>query len=479
MAEPKTLLKYPEPHSQVSFPVFKIHGEAPKGPIEKFLSLFADVRAGEGVTALLMALNAFVLLGGYYLLKTARESLILPGAGARNEALLSGAQAVLLMAVIPLYGWIGSRVNRLKLVAGADLFFAVNLVIFAAVGHGGSGLGNAYAAAFFIWVGIFNVFVISQFWAFANDIYTEGQGRRLFPMIAVGSAVGAVLGSERAAALSKAHHPPPELMLLCAIALLICIAIVFVVNRREILREDPVSAREAEEPLGRDGGFQLLKRDRYLFWIAVLAVLLNVVNFSGEYLFKQLVQNESIARFGAEVASKAARQDFTGALMGNYYKWYNAAALAIQLIVVSRLMRYAGVRAALFVLPCFALVGYSAAAIAPVLVMVRVLKVAENSVDYSLQKTVEQTLYLPTSREAKYKAKAAVDTFCKRFGDVIGSGVIYAVGAIGGQFGYVTGPGVITPAAILRSIAVISAVITLAWFWSATRIAKEHRKRTV
>jgi ATP:ADP antiporter, AAA family len=104
MSDPKTLLKYPEPPSQISFPLFKTEGEQPKNAVEKLLCLFADVRAGEGVSALLMGLNVFLLLAGYYLLKTAREALILPGAGAKNEAYLAAAQALLLVGVIPLYG---------------------------------------------------------------------------------------------------------------------------------------------------------------------------------------------------------------------------------------------------------------------------------------------------------------------------------------------------------------------------------------
>ena len=459
MAEPKTLLKYPEPPSLVSFPRFKTEGEKPKSAVEKCLSLFADVRAGEGVSALLMGLNVFLLLAGYYLLKIAREPLILTGFGAKYEAYLAGAQAILLLGVIPLYGWIGSRVNRLKLVAGANLFFALNLVVFAAIGYAEVHVSNSYGAVFYVWLGIFNVFVISQFWAFANDIYTEGQGRRLFPMIGVGSALGAVAGA-RLAGHGPRNFSPFELMLLCAVALLISIGIVLAVSRRETPREDAASAREAEEHLGRDGGFQLLARDRYLFWIAVLAVTLNVVNACGEYVIRQLVQNESILRYGAAAASLKQRQDYIQVFMSDYLTWYNAVALVSQLLLVSRLMRYAGVRASLFILPCVSLAGYSAAAFAPLLGLMRVVKVAENSVDYSLQNTVNQALFLPTSREAKYKAKAAVDTFCKRFGDMAAAVVVR------------TGAG-------LRAICAFSVVLALAWLWSAMRIAKEHRKRTV
>jgi AAA family ATP:ADP antiporter len=198
-----------------------------------------------------------------------------------------------------------------------------------------------------------------------------------------------------------------------------------------------------------------------LFWIAVLTVALNLVNYSGEYVLNRLLVNESILRYGA---SHAQRVQFMTAFSGEYQTWYNTVALVMQLLLVSRLMRYAGVRACLFILPCISLAGYSSAAALPVLGLVRVLKVAENSVDYSLQNTVNQALFLPTSREAKYKAKAAVDTFCKRFGDLISAGLVFAVSAFG---------------AGLRAMCGVAILLTLVWLWSATRVAKEHRKRTV
>ncbi len=457
MAEPNSLLKYPEQPSQVSFPLFKTEGERPKNFIEKALSIFADVRAGEGVSALLMCVNVFLLLTGYYLLKTAREPLILTRFGAEVKTYAYAGQALVLLGVIPFYGWIGARVNRLKLVAGSNLFFAVNLLIFAVVGRAGVPVG----VLFYIWVGIFNVFVISQFWAFANDIYTEGQGRRLFPMIGVGSALGAVAGAALATFLSRNFGSPFQLMALCAATLLISIGIVFVVNKREVAREPAELAREAVEPLGREGGFQLLLRDRYLFWIAVLSVLLNIVNSSGEYLLSSMVKHESLVRYASSVAEQ---NRFIATYMGAYLTWYNAVALALQLLLVSRLMRYAGVRAALFILPCISLAGYSAAAAIPALSLVLAVKVAENSVDYSLQNTIFQALFLPTSREAKYKAKAAVDTFCKRFGDVLTAVVVFAAR----QWHAGT-----------REIAAFSAALALVWLWSATRVAREHRKRTV
>src|SRR6185369_13624572 len=217
-----------EIHHTRSLPNFQTVGEPPKNGAEKLLSYVADVRSGEGWSALLLLINVFLLLFAYYLLKTVREALILTEGGAYVKAYSSAGQAALLMVLVPLYGFIGTKVVRIKLITGLLLFFAANLVLFYIAGAGGAQEG----VVFYIWVGIFNVFVISQVWAFANDIYTEAQGKRLFPMIGVGSSLGAWLGAqgaERLVAIFKAT--PYQLQLIAAGILLICCALLVVVNR--------------------------------------------------------------------------------------------------------------------------------------------------------------------------------------------------------------------------------------------------------
>ncbi len=460
MEEPKTLIKYPEHPSRITFPAFKTDGEPPKSVIEKLLSLFADVRAGEGVTALLLAFNILVVLAGYSLLKVTREPLILTQGGAEVKSYSSAGQAILLLLAIPFYGWVSTRVNRLKLLVGLNLFFAINLVLFSAAGRAGMHVG----VVFYVWLGIFNLFTVSQFYAFANDIYKEGAGRRLFPMIVFGQSLGAVVGASLATALFRRLRSPYELMLLTAVLLVVSMGITFVVDRREVRRGGTEASREAARPLGAEGGFHLVLRDRYLLWIGVLTVLLNWVNSSGEWVLSRLLTNESIQRFGGTVAAAGQRQQFIGAFMGEYQTWTNVVGLLAQLFLVSRLIRYAGIRKSLFVMPCISLASYATMAFAPVLGLVRMLKLAENSSDYSLQNTLRPALFLPTAREAKYKAKAAIDTFCARMGDVLAGVVVFITTTTGGGF---------------QQVASFSVVLVLAWLWAASRIAKEHRKRTV
>ena len=141
--------------------------------LDRSLSLITEVRAGEGTSALLLAANVFCLLAFYSVLKVVRESLILSEGGAEVKSYSAAGQALLLLAIVPAYGAVASRVNRLRLVCGVTLFFASHLVIFYLLGAAGVRVG----VAFFLWIGIFNLVVIAQFWAFANDLYGTERGK--------------------------------------------------------------------------------------------------------------------------------------------------------------------------------------------------------------------------------------------------------------------------------------------------------------
>jgi AAA family ATP:ADP antiporter len=211
-SEPRTLLTHPELKSHQSLPVFKTFGEPPKSPLERLLSIFADVRSGEGLGALLLALNIFLLLAGYSVMRPARDGLILSEGGAEAASYSAAAQAVLLTLVVPLYGWLGTRVRRIRLIAIVMTFFSVTLVGF----YIGGRMGLREGVAFYIWIGLINVFIVSQFWAFANDLYTEGQGRRLFPFIGVGQSLGALLGAAAVTQLIRALGYTPYTLIIIA-----------------------------------------------------------------------------------------------------------------------------------------------------------------------------------------------------------------------------------------------------------------------
>jgi len=420
------------------------------------MAYLVDVRAGEGVGALLFAFNLFLLLGAYYLLKTAREALILTQGGAEVKSYSAAGQAVLLLVIVPLYGAFASRVGRVRLVAGVMLFFASNLAIFIVCGR----MGFREGVAFFLWVGVFSVMVISQLWGFANDLYTRRQGERLFPLLGLGSSLGAWVGAVVAGRLIRSTGPY-GLMTAGAVILVCSAALTVWINHRHAPEANPSARRVLGQPLGKEGGFELIFRDRYLMLIAALVVLLNIVNTSGEFLLSKLVVAEAARAFpGAALA--AARERFIGEFYGSFFGWVNITALALQSFLVSRIFKAIGPGGALFVGPTIAVVGYSVILVAPLLGLVRVLKILDNSCDYSIQNTARQTLFLPTSREAKYKAKAAIDAFCMRFGDVLQAGVVYAGTALG---------------FVVSSFAALNLAFTVVWICLATILARAYKKR--
>jgi AAA family ATP:ADP antiporter len=460
-SEARTLVTHPELRSHQTVPVFNTLGEPRKGALERVLSVFADVRAGEGLSALLLALNVFLLLAGYSLMKPARDGLILTEGSAELASYSAAAQAVLLMGVVPLYGWLGTRVVRVRLIAIMMTFFAATLVGFYVMGRAGAREG----IAFYVWLGIINVFIVSQFWAFANDLYTEGQGRRLFPMIGVGQSLGAWVGAAAVTPLvTGLNYTPYTLMLIGALVLLVALGLTLLVNRRETRRAGPEAAAVERTPLGPQGGFELVFKDRYLLWIAALIVLLNVVNTTGGYVLNRLIVVEAQNRFATSPDALAASRQFVTAFSGSISATVNLVGFLLQLLVTSRVIRLMGVRGALFILPVLALVNYSIIAVAPILAVVRIGKILENSTDYSIQNTIRQALFLPTSREAKYKAKAAIDTFFTRGGDVLSAGFV--------------GLGQLVGAAV-PVFAGLNVGLTAVWLVIAGQIAKEHRRKTV
>ena len=166
--------------------------------------------------------------------------------------------------------------------------------------------------------------------------------------------------------------------------------------------------------------------DRYLLLIAFLMLVYNLVNTNGEYILGKTVVMLYTAAHGAAAAGGLEEKKMIGEFYGNFFTMVNLIAAGIQAFVVSRVLKHFGVRVALLVLPVVAMAGYISMAFVPLLSFIRAGKMAENSLDYSLQNTTRNALYLPTSREAKYKAKQANDTFFVRLGDVLSAGVVFA-----------------------------------------------------
>jgi AAA family ATP:ADP antiporter len=391
----------------------------PKTWPERLLAPIADVRRDEVASVLVMTLIMFLILAAYYMIKTAREVFILGEGGAEVKSYSSAGQAILLLFLVPAYGAFASRVNRMQLVQWVTLFFVSHLGLFLLALGAGLHIGIPY----FLWVGIFNLMVIAQFWAFAADLYTPEQGKRLFPLIGVGSSLGAWIGAVRAGQVMEAVGP--NRLLVAAVGLTACVFLARIVNRVTRRPETGRPHASGDQPLGREGGFGLIRSDRYLMLIAGLTILLNIVNTSGEYLFGRYVVETAHATHGSGPETAAARDQYIGGVYSRLFSTVNLLGFLLQMFVVSRVFKFLGVGKSLYIHPIVALSGYLLMLRAPSITAMGYLKVADNSIDYSLGNTTKQALWLPTSREAKYKAKQAVDSFFVRMGDVVQAGLVF------------------------------------------------------
>jgi AAA family ATP:ADP antiporter len=202
--------------------------------------------------------------------------------------------------------------------------------------------------------------------------------------------------------------------------------------------------------------------NRYLLLIAMLMLVYNLVNTTGEYILGKTVLTLYERAHGAASAGGIDETRVIGEFYGNYFTLVNVLSAVFQAFLVSRVLKYFGVRIALLVLPTVALIGYTGMAFVPLLSFIRTVKLAENSIDYSLQSTTRNALYLPTTREAKYKAKQANDAFFVRFGDVLSAGLVFA-GTRWLSFGS-------------RQFAYVNVALTVIWLVLAVAIGRRFER---
>jgi AAA family ATP:ADP antiporter len=430
---------------------------------ERWLGAFTEVHSGEGRTALLFAANIFLVLMAYYVLKPVREALILGEGSAELKSYMSAVQVILLAFAVPAYGHLVARLPRIRLINVVTGFFVACLVVFFLAAQAGAPI----AIPFFLWIGIFNLMIVAQFWSFANDVYTKEEGERLFVIVGFGASLGAVVGARVADRLIEPLGI--NLLLLLGGALLVVQALLTnQIDRRERARRPPRAAAEPvagpAKPSGGTSAFTMVFRSRYLLFIAIMLMLLNLVNTTGEYILGRIVEHSAAEALASGRAGGLSEQQLIGDFYSKYFTLVNVLGLVLQLFVVWRVVKYLGVGFAVMVLPILSLGAYNVLVFFPLLPAVLTAKVLENSTDYSLNNTVRNMLFLPCSYEEKFSAKQAIDSFFVRIGDVL-SALLVFVGA--------------TMLALQpRGFAAVNAVLVVAWLLLAWRVGREYAKKT-
>jgi len=444
---------------------------------ERLLRLFTEVKPGEGGTALMMFANVFLILLAYYFIKPLREGWIavsdIEGLTKMEvKAYSSFAQSILLLFVVGWYARLADRWDRVTLFTRATLFCISNMVIFWFLQpHFFFDQLPLSGIVYYLWVGMFGVFVVAQFWTYCADVYTDERGKRMLPFIAIGATSGAAFGSWVVDKLVASGSVPTEYLLLIAtLPLFASIVLVHKVDQRE----DHHGATANKQVQGKDAsdasiwsGAKLVLVSKFLLLAALVTLFTNWVNTNGENLLFRVIQESLAVQAGAQgISDQRALQEFvrdgTTGFYGNFYFWVNSVALLLQAFVASRLLKYGGFAAILLILPVLALFSYTMVALLPVLAVVKLMKIAENATDYSLNNTSRHVLWLPVSSAMKFRGKPAIDTLYVRLGDGLAAiTVLVGVHLL-----------VLTTAQFF----VFNVFLVLCWLVAGVLLVKEHRR---
>jgi AAA family ATP:ADP antiporter len=356
----------------------------------------------------------FCVLCGYYVLRPLRDEMGVQG-GVENLPLLFSATFAAMLAVVPVFGFAASRLPRRRLVPWTYLFFVANVLVFYALFSSGVAPA-AVARAFFVWVSVFNLFVVSLFWSLMADLFHPGQAARLFGFISAGGSCGALAGPTLTALLAA---PLGTANLLLVSAGFLGLALVCI---RGLMRGSgapghslPGGAPPAADSIGGTtwSGLAVIARSPYLLGI-VGYVLLYTVLLGFAYL--------ELARLVANTYHDSAQRT---ALFAQVDLAVNVLTLLGQLLLVAKLVEKFGVGAALALLPALGLAGFAVIGLAPVLAVLVVFQVVRRAADYAIARPAREMLFTVLTREAKYKSKNFIDTVVFRGGDAA-SGWVYA-----------------------------------------------------
>ena len=328
--------------------------------LDRFLCVFTDVQPGEGANALLMFVNVFLILCAYYFVKPLREGWIAVsdiGGLSKMEvkAYSSFGQSLLLIPVVWYFGRLSGRYRRSDLIIRSTLFCMVNLILFWAIQPGFFIENLPYSGViFYLWVGMFGVFVVAQFWAFAADIYSEERGNRMIPLIAVGATSGAACGSWLTEILVNSRLFSTEWLLMVAMIPLAASVILYrlVDHRMPRQTKEPDRPRKPEDNRQNTGqsAITIIFSSRFLLATAAITLILSWVNTNGENLLFRVIQEYLREQALTQRISDSDRllaftRDGTTAFYGDFYFWVNIIALLLQAFVASRILKYGGFRA--------------------------------------------------------------------------------------------------------------------------------------
>jgi AAA family ATP:ADP antiporter len=425
--------------------------------LQRWLARVVNARPVE-VRALLWSFAYFFcLLAGYYVLRPLRDEMGIAG-GVRNLPWLFTATFVVMLAVVPVFGAVVSRLSRRVFIPLVYHFFVANIAIFWLLLT--FDIQKLHVArVFFVWISVFNLFAVSVFWSFMADLYASEQGKRLFGFIAAGGSAGALLGPALTVGLAVPLGP----VNLLVVAALLLEAAVLCASRLEAAAPQlkpatPEPAAPARQPdaTGLGGGWlagiAMVLRSPYLAGIALWVALLSL---AGTFLYFQQANIVAAASDDPAVRTRIfATIDLAIGIL----------TIIVQFIVTGRLITRFGAGPAAALLPLVFCLGFLALGFTPMLWVVIAFQAAQRAANFAISNPAREVLFTVLDREEKYKAKNVIDIVVFRGGDAVSGWLFAALRGAGLELG---------------AISLATVPVTAAWLALALALGRAHERRAL
>jgi AAA family ATP:ADP antiporter len=377
------------------------------GTFVRLLQKAVDVRAEEVRALVLGFIYYFLILSSYYVIRPIRDDFGAAGGIENLPWMFTGTLVVMLIANA-LFAALVSKFSRRRFIPIAYRFLIVNLLIFLVLLMTISKGNQVWVGrAFFIWTSVFNLFVISVFWAFMVDVFSTDQGKRLFGFISVGGTLGAIVGAAITATLVR-KVGTLNLLLICAVLLELSAQCVRFFPRTESAIKKET---KAEAPVGGRiwAGIVHNIRSPYLMGISSYMLLYAITS--------TLLYFQQVGIAASAFADRGARTAF----FAQIDLVVNVLTILCQALLTGRLLKWFGVGATLAILPALSVLGFTTMGIAPTLAVLVIFLTLRRAGNFAIARPARETLFTVVSREDKYKSKNFIDTVVYRTGDQIGA----------------------------------------------------------
>jgi AAA family ATP:ADP antiporter len=390
------------------------------GPVYRLLKTIIEVCPAEMRALGWSWFYIFAVLSSYYILRPIRDEMGVAG-GVENLQWLFTGTLLGMIAVNPPFAALVAKLPRVRFIALTYRFFAANLLLFILLLHLATAAQNIWIGrVFFVWASVFNLFVVSVFWAVMVDVFDSEQSKRLFGFIAAGATLGGIMGSSLTASFATIV-PASYLLLVSALLLEVAIFSVRRLSRlSDALRRRPAEGAD-EQPIGGAvlSGLTHTFKSPYLANVGLYILLFTITS---TFLY---FQQAEIARHA--FADRGARTAFFAQIdLG-----VNVLTLGAQLFATARVLRAIGVGLTLAMLPALSVLGFSGLALAPSMLVLVVYQVLRRAGNFAFARPTREVLFTVVAREDRYKAKSFLDTVIYRTGDQIGAWTYAGLGFVG------------------------------------------------